>query len=443
MFKKFSISGINALPRFGLENSSNISAESVRPISKSISLYIHIPFCKSICHFCMLRRGAKAVDSVPQIYIDNIIKDIELHKTNLQDVTVNSIYFGGGTPSMLSAVQFETLLKTIYKSYSVSDKVEITFEGEPQSLLNKELLSSLYNNNVSRVSFGLQTFDTKLRDLLGRSDSINDISNLFDMLSQYSFKEINIDYLYNLPNTDVEFIESEFKLIKAFNPSSIDCHPLKYISCSGHLLQNIVDSKMSLPTSELRIDMFNYIRNYLLSNNFQEQFADQYSIYSKTETNQYMCNLYGLDGGEYLGIGPGSRSHFGDYGFTNVQNLDNYFSILSSGNYPIQRITYAPMVDNYITCFPKRNDNLLVSDIQKSESSVFFLNQLDMLSEEGYVVKNDKSFSLISLGISWYQNLQEILLSPLQRLKHLENVTTRTKKFEKFGNYFENLGEVL
>ena len=344
---------------------------------------------------------------------------------------------------MLSAVQFEKLLNAIYKTYSVSNNVEITFEGEPQSLLNDELLSTLNRNNVCRVSFGLQTFDTRLRDLLGRTDTINDITNLFELLSKYSFKEINIDYLYNLPNTDVKFIEKEFSLIKSLNPSSIDCHPLKYISCSGSLLQNIVDNDMTLPSSELRIDMFNYIRDYLISNNYKEQYADQYSIYPKSETNQYMRNLYGLDGGEYLGVGPGSRSHIGDFGFTKVQNLDIYFSEIAQESYAIQRITTAPLVDNYITCFPKRNDSLFFSDIEKSESSSFFLKQLDMLCQEGYVIKNKQFYSLTSLGLSWYQNLQEFLLSPLQRSKHLENVTARKQKFEKFGNYFENLGEVL
>lgn len=443
MFDKFSISGINALPRFGLVNAKDISIRNLKPHSNTISLYIHIPFCKSICHFCMLRRSARAVSDVPKIYLKNLIRDIELHQINLEGITVNSIYFGGGTPSMLKGNQFEELLKAIYKNYSIASNVEITFEGEPQSLNSIDLLTALKNNGVDRVSFGLQTFHKEIRNLLGRTDSISDIKELFFTLDKYDFKEINVDYLYNLPNTNVEFIENEFKLLKEFNPTSIDCHPLKYISCSGFLLQNIVDKRMSLPDSNLRIDMFSYIRQYLLNNSYKEQFADQYSVYDISETNQYMRNLYGLDGGEYLGVGPGSRSHFGDIGFTKTQNLDNYFSIISQNNFPVERITTASLIDNYITCFPKRNDKLFISDIMKSQHSAYFIKELSNLKENGYIDFANDYFTLTPLGLSWYQNLQEILLSPIQRNKHLENVETRKQKFEKYGNYFERIGSVL
>src|SRR5438105_2150903 len=105
MFNKFSISGINALTRLGIFNNNYINILEIRPVSKVVSLYIHVPFCKSICHFCMLRRGAKVVSDVPQLYIDSIIADIGFHKRNLEEVGINSIYFGGGTPSMLNSNQ--------------------------------------------------------------------------------------------------------------------------------------------------------------------------------------------------------------------------------------------------------------------------------------------------------------------------------------------------
>jgi oxygen-independent coproporphyrinogen-3 oxidase len=443
MFDKFSISGINALPRFGVNNNTAIDISGIRPIAKNISLYIHIPFCKSICHFCMLRRGAKAVNEVPQFYIDYIIKDIELHKINFEGCKINAVYFGGGTPSMLNSKQLEKILYAVYENFTVSPNVEITFEGEPQSLSNTDLLSSLKNNGVERVSFGLQTFNSELRAILGRTDTIKDVENLFSILSSYSFKEINIDYLYNLPDTNVSFLEEEFLLIKNLNPTSIDCHPLKYISCSGFMLQNIVSKRMSIPDSTLRIEMFNFIRQYLLNNRFKEQFVDQYSIYEKSETNQYMRNLYGLDGGEYLGIGPGSRSHYGNIGFTKNQNIDSYISTIQGDNFPIERITNASLIDNYITCFPKRNDKLFLTEINNSSNSKYFITQLQKLNNGGYIAFEENYYTLTSLGLSWYQNLQEILLSPTQRNNHLESVEHRRKKIDKHGSYFENLGAVL
>jgi coproporphyrinogen III oxidase-like Fe-S oxidoreductase len=443
MFEKFSISGVNALPRFGSSKLATSAISGLKPINKEIALYIHIPYCKSICHFCMLRRGAKAIKEVPKVYIDAIIEDLHSNIPNLEGCRINSIYFGGGTPSMLHPGQFELILTAIKSAYAVNENVEITFEGESSTLKNNELLSCLKSNDVQRISFGLQTFDPALRTLLGRTDTIEDIQELFQQLSLYNFKEVNVDYLYNLPDTTADFVYQELEQLIRLAPTSIDFHPLKYISCSRHMLQNIIDEKRALPTASERIEMFNVIRNWNFENGFKEQFVDQYSIYENTETNQYMRNLYGLDGGEYLGIGPGSRSHFGDIGFTKVQSIDSYIQSLSEKRSPVDKSINAPLIDNYIACFPKRNDFLPVSVLERSSNPAFYKETFKALAEHGYLLLNDAGYKLTSTGLNWYQNMQEELLSPGQRFRHKENIPARISKFSLYGDYFKNIGELL
>jgi coproporphyrinogen III oxidase-like Fe-S oxidoreductase len=443
MFNKFSISGINALPRFGNSKLPESKLNNLKPISKTIALYIHIPFCKSICQFCMLRRGAKAVKQVPNEYIGAIVNDLRFHQTNLKDCNISSIYFGGGTPSMLSPSQFEFILSTIKSSYSVCENAEITFEGEPSSLKDIELLSCLKINGVKRISFGLQTFNLELRELLGRTDTIEEIDELFSILSKHNFKEVNVDYLYSLPSTTPDFIYHELERLILLGPTSIDFHPLKYISCSKYMLQNVIDKKYLVPDAGMRIEMYNVIRGWNLKNGYKEQFVDQYSIYENTETNKYMRHLYGLDGGEYLGIGPGARSHIGNIGFTKIQNIDNYISLLTEYKSPIEKSVIAPLIDNFITCFPKRNDSLSVSVIEQSSDPGFYLKSFQTFQEAGYVELSDFNYKLTDLGLNWYQNLQEILLSPTQRIRHQENIRERILKFSNYGNYFDNIGEIL
>ena len=135
----FSISGVNALPRFGQQaKPNNIIIDNILPSSSELSLYIHIPFCKTICQFCMLRKGSKSVNEVPDNFIDSLLLEAELYKKSLNKVPINSLYFGGGTPSMLSAKQFEQIINTLDKIFSFNDDIEITFEGEASSLNNND-----------------------------------------------------------------------------------------------------------------------------------------------------------------------------------------------------------------------------------------------------------------------------------------------------------------
>jgi len=442
-YKFFSISGINALPRFSQNNSDDQNSEIIRPKSSKVSLYIHIPFCKTICRFCMLRRGAKSVNAIPDSFIDVLISESKLYQKTLNETKIDSIYFGGGTPSMLNYRQFEKILTELKKILNLNHDIEITFEGEPNSLNNYDLLKSLKENNVQRVSFGLQTFDEKIREFLGRTDKIAEIYELREKLQKLQFKEVNVDYLYNLPGTDIEFIKKDLTKLKKFSPDSIDFHPLKYISCSKFMLREIVNNQIVVPSSKLRIQMFKTIRSWCFDNNYNEQFADQYSRFGLDNSNKYMKHLYGLEGGEYIGLGPGARSHYGDYGFSNIQNLHDYISQTKSGLKPIDRITHAPLNDNYITCFPKRNDKLFQADINKTSNPPYFNQKINYLILLDYVVKKEGAFSLTKEGLNWYQNIQEDLLSENQKTNHIESILKRKTKLEEFNGYFDTLGGVL
>ena len=442
MFNYFSLSGINALPRFGEVRDTSLSA-NFRPGSEEIALYVHIPYCKHICQFCMLRRGARAVSAIPDAFIEQLLAEFSFYRSKLEGKKISTIYFGGGTPSMLSPLQFETVLQAIRTIFSVAADTEITFEGEAGSLKNLDLLHALAANGVSRISFGVQTFDQPLRDLLGRTDSLADLHTLSELLQALKFKEINVDYIYNLPHMNIRELEADIDQLKALNPTSIDCHPLKYISCSSFMLQQMVDQHLTVPTAELRIEMFSLLRNWMFSNGFQEQFVDQYSKQELRGTSIYMQHLYGLHGGEYIGFGPGARSHYGDHGYSNVQGIDNYVKLVSEGSQPVEKIVRASLADNYVTCFPKRNSLLRHSAIASTGSPEHFYRRLNQLTALGYVREIQPGYELTASGLAWYQNLQEYLLSADQYDRHQQTAGNRITKLSKFGDYFRNLNNEL
>lgn len=438
-YERFSRVGINALPRFGTGSAAAL-AHGVEPLSPSIGLYVHIPFCRSLCRFCMLRRGSSARRNVPEVFIDALEAEIRLAQPITQDVKVGALYFGGGTPSLLSAAQVERLMGALRHSFIFENTLEITFEGEATSLCDTSLLMCLRDNGVQRVSFGLQTFDEDLRRLLGRFDTVADLYRLREALERISIPEINVDYLYCLPGTEIEFVTAELAKLHSYSVSSVDCHPLKYASCSRHMLNTIKVEGRRVPNAALRIAFFELIRESMLSAGFAEQFVDQYTRNAPATTNRYMRYLYGLDGGEYLGLGPGARSHFGDYGFQNVTDYAEYQRLLSTGVRPVSKSVHAPLSDNFVCCFPKRNDILSEDQVNGAASNEYLRGRLDHLRDGGFVELSGEGYSMTPQGLRWYQNLQEDLLSETQRGLHLKTVNERQIGANDFNGYFESLG---
>ena len=143
------------------------------------------------------------------------------------------------------------------------------------------------------------------------------------------------------------------------------------------------------------------------------------------------------------GFGPGSRSHYSDLGYSKNQDIQAYLEKIKNNMIPVDRWTFAPLIDNYITCFPKRNDMLTLTDIEKSSDPIYLNGLIMELHKGGYISEKDNGFILTSYGINWYQNLQEVLLSKNQRDSHLESVTERAKKLTDFDSFFNSVGTIL
>lgn len=442
-FEQFSLASVNALPRFGSRGYNpeilKTSIQVYRPLHP-VGIYIHIPFCKTICPFCMLRRRAKKSDIVPNEYIDALLKELKEKFKIFKPDRIDCLYIGGGTPSVMSSQQIKYLIQNVLLLTDTTEDFEITFEGEAQTLGQMEILNTLKEVNVKRISFGVQTFDNAIRKLLGRTDSIEDINKLLTNAKKLNFEDINIDYMYNLPGTNVSFIDKDFDIIESLPVTSVDCHPLKYTSCSTSLLRSIKDKELSIPDAKLRIKMFNTIRDRLANKNYFAQFTDQYCRLANFKGNIYMQHLYGLRGGEYIGVGAGSRGHIAGFGYTNIMDMREYVIRLNKNEHVYDRIIEAPMLDNYIACFPKRNDLLKKTAIKKSIFQNYYYQKLNKLTETGAIIENKDGWLLTNVGLQWYQNLQEVLLSPTQKKLHNETSKVRGGKLNVFGNYFKNCG---
>lgn len=440
-FENFSIQTVTALPRFGSEDRIEIGGQAymVLPHPGSISLYINIPFCRTICRFCMLRKAAKISEDVPQSFVDLLKSELKQRAKTFRENDVASIYFGGGTPSLLNGIQVADIINTIFKYYSISSEIEISIEGEAHSFNNIHFLKSLKGSNINRISFGLQTMDQNMRTFLGRTDSLTDVFSLKKKLDKIGFDDVNVDYLYNLPGTDTHFIEKDIRMVLDLGFDSIDCHPLKYISCSSNMLTDIVKLNLTLPDMNERISMFWIMRNMILEQ-MNEQFVDQYTKTDVNLTNLYIRHLNGLDGGQYAGFGPGSRSHYGDYGLMNARTNHEYFNGVSEYGNAVEMMCHSTQIDNYITRLPKRNDFIDTATVNKSVYAEHFIRILNDLSNLEYLKIKDNKFSLTELGLSWYQNLQEVLLVPSQLERHIESTNIRAEKLKKYNDFFDTIG---
>ena len=266
-------------------------------------IYIHIPFCKKRCIYCDFFSSTKIQKK--EVYIDLICRELQERKGYLKNQSINTIYFGGGTPSLLSACDFQKIFTQIYSLFTVQQSPEITLEANPDDITS-EYLQSIQQLPFNRISLGIQSFnDDELQFLNRRHDSASAIQAV-RLCQDFSFKNISIDLMYGLPSQTLETWKSTILQALALNIQHISAYHLIYEE--GTKLHRLLKAEKIQPIEENgSIQMFEMLIDYLAETGFEQYEISNFAhpdYYSKHNSSYW-------NGTPYLGIGAAAHSYNG------------------------------------------------------------------------------------------------------------------------------------
>ena len=289
----------------------------------ALSIYIHIPFCQTKCPYCDFNTYSGIESLIPD-YVKAINSEINYWGNSINNLSISTIFFGGGTPSYLPEGHLESILNQVYKFFQIESTPEITIECNPNDI-NTEKLSYLRKIGVNRLSFGIQSLDNNLLTILGRRHSSEEALIAFSKARESGFNNISLDFMYGLPSQTMSQWEDTLNQAIEINPDHLSLYCLTLEP--GTPMENSVNSGHTpLPDQDLAADMY-LMATKILANTIYDQY--EISNWSKPGLNS-IHNLTYWKNQQYIGMGPGGHSHIHNRRFNNIKSPRQYIKRLSS-----------------------------------------------------------------------------------------------------------------
>ena len=292
-------------------------------------IYIHIPFCKQACHYCDFHFSTSTKKK--NELLAAICSEIELRKSEIS-VPIKTIYFGGGTPSLLNKEEIDLLIGEVYKNFEVEENIEVTLEANPDDL-TKGKLYQLSKTKVNRLSIGVQSFFEEDLTLMNRAHNALEAKECLKMATQY-FDNISVDLIYGIPGLDDKRWKENLDTIVAFGIPHISCYALTVEPKT--VLKKLIKNGKIAPVSEI-----NSHRQYLIL--LDKMKKEGYVNYEFSNFGKQGCfsenNTAYWQGKSYLGLGPSAHSFDGNIRSWNISNNIQYLNQIQIGKLPIERET--------------------------------------------------------------------------------------------------------
>jgi oxygen-independent coproporphyrinogen-3 oxidase len=316
---------------------SNLAGYFEEEYERDVSLYLHIPFCKRRCLYCDFVTVSGKNHLIPS-YLDALEKEIQEAASALPSYArVHTIYFGGGTPSLLPANLTVKLLDQIRSLFPVQEEMEITLEMNPGTL-QLGFLEGLRETGVNRLSIGLQSaIDSELRSL-GRIHNFNQFLETFASARKLGFENISVDLIYGIPGQTVDSWSVTLKKCLELEPSHLSLYSLN-IEEETPFGRMVAEGALELPDGDLMADMYEYATDKLAERSFEQYEISNWasrkpdgSIHPSLHNLQYWRNL------PYLGFGTGAHGSAGGVRTSNTTQIEDYLQRAASGEkkpYPL------------------------------------------------------------------------------------------------------------
>jgi oxygen-independent coproporphyrinogen-3 oxidase len=288
--------------------------------------YIHIPFCAQKCSYCDFHFSTN--HSYQAEMVAALCMELKIRSEVWKNEQFQTIYFGGGTPSVLTLDQLRILIEEVKINYQVSDQVEITLECNPDDC-SLENLTAWKKVGVNRLSIGIQSFNDEQLKWMNRSHSASDSLRAVQHAKQVGFDELSLDLMYGLPNMTLEEWKNQLLQIMALNPEHISAYCLT-VEQRTALSKWVKEGKLVVSSNEQQSEQFE-----LLVSTLKQAGYEQYEISNFARNEHYSKhNTSYWKGVKYLGIGPSAHGYNGKERYWNQANNKIYLAALKQGNLP-------------------------------------------------------------------------------------------------------------
>ncbi|MCE7965837.1 radical SAM family heme chaperone HemW [Nitrospirales bacterium NOB] len=303
----------------------------------SRGLYLHIPFCQQRCHFCAFYLEIHQPEAA-EAFVESLLAELQLYGAQdpFDGAPLDSIYFGGGTPTTLTPQHLSKLLSTARRTFGLAQDAEITVEAHPASV-SREGLSRLRQAGFTRLSFGAESMDQQELTLVGRPGSPTDTATMVAAARDAGFVALNLDLMYGLPGQTLASWARSLREVLELDPTHISCYALTVEA--GTRLQGAVQRGLvPAPDEGLQNEMEDMAEGLL-----REAGYNRYEIsnYCRPGFASRHNRLY-WTGGQYLGLGPSAQSYVNGRRFGNVADLALYNRMLRRGECPIEESQQLP-----------------------------------------------------------------------------------------------------
>jgi len=372
-------------------------------------IYIHIPFCKQACHYCDFHFSTSMKKKDEMVLA--LVKEIEMRKKEFENELVETIYFGGGTPSRMPIADLRLQLDAIYENYKVAENPEITLEANPDDL-SEEYLIALSKIGINRLSIGIQSFFEEDLVMMNRAHNSQEAKKCLALATQY-FDNISLDLIYGIPNMSNEKWKQNIEMALSFGIPHISSYALT-VEPKTALNKLIQNGKIDQPKDEVAEAHFQILVETLEANGFIH-----YELSNFGKENYFSKNnsAYWL-GKKYIGIGPSAHSYDGVSRSWNVSNNSIYLKSLEENKLPneIEILSKTDRYNEYIMTGLRTIWGVSLERIEQEFGNEY----LDYLHKQAQKFINDGLLEIVTSSDSAFgRNCIEKILKPTQKGKFL------------------------
>lgn len=369
---------------------------------KKIGIYVHIPFCKQKCLYCDFCSYENCMEMQDE-YVNALIEEIKYYK-NKKDFIVNTIYIGGGTPSILKKENIEKILKEIKLNFEIDNNSEITIEVNPGTI-DIEKVESYKKNGINRISIGLQSANDNILKMLGRIHSYQQFLKAYNMVkNEVKINNINIDLIIGLPKQTIQDVADTIEEIIKKNPNHISVYSL-IVEKETKMEELISKGSLKLPPEDVEREMYWLVKNKLKENGYYQYEISNFA--KKGFESKHNINCWKQN--EYLGFGVAAHSYYNLVRKSNITNLKDYIKNIEEEKYEKNIIVHEiqnkdDQMSEYIILGLRMLEGFSKIDFKsKFEIDIEskFGNKLDKLKKQSLIIEENDMIKLTNKGLDF------------------------------------------